>query len=403
MSKMNDTVARIVEIMFQDVKMTEEVAAIRDEVMNNCQERYEDMISRGMSDDDAIAAVIESLKGMEEVIAQYPKKDAVDADEFHPGGDEDDDEVLEGTREYVYYGGSVKEIELTLVSEDVNIELSHDRDVHVTVEGEDPRAIAVSLQGTRLKIERSPNYQRVTQEEHIFKKCTASMEFDDVRVEMDKAASSLEGLGRMLGKLFKNIKVSVSDSAVDSVTIALPDEWFGKMNLMTTSGDIDVDEVYVRELRAVSTSGDLQVNLNEDAPVVHAEIITTSGDIEANLFTEVLNVRSTSGDVEIEGCCRTLNVSTISGDIDVRADVTDCVFKAISGDVDLVFDSDELRSVNGSTISGDVDVTLPDGLGRMGITTHTLSGDVTTHCDTSGFGPTVTGSIHTTSGDIDIR
>ena len=34
--KMNDTVARIVEIMFQDVEMNEETAAIRDEVMDNC-------------------------------------------------------------------------------------------------------------------------------------------------------------------------------------------------------------------------------------------------------------------------------------------------------------------------------------------------------------------------------
>ena len=34
---MNATVARIVEIMFQDTEMSEEVQALRDEVMNNCQ------------------------------------------------------------------------------------------------------------------------------------------------------------------------------------------------------------------------------------------------------------------------------------------------------------------------------------------------------------------------------
>ena len=68
--KMNDTVARIVEIMFQDVEMNEETAAIRDEVMDYCQERYQDLVNSGMTEDDAVAAVIESLKGMEDVLAE---------------------------------------------------------------------------------------------------------------------------------------------------------------------------------------------------------------------------------------------------------------------------------------------------------------------------------------------
>ena len=80
--KMNDTVARIVEIMFQDVEMNEETAAIRDEVMNNCQERYNDLVSSGVSEDDAIAAVIESLKGMEDVLAPYKRRRHHHADTY---------------------------------------------------------------------------------------------------------------------------------------------------------------------------------------------------------------------------------------------------------------------------------------------------------------------------------
>lgn len=67
----NETVERIVNLLFQDVEMTDEVQALYDETMSNCQERYQDMTSRGLSDDDAIAAVVESLKGMEDVISQY--------------------------------------------------------------------------------------------------------------------------------------------------------------------------------------------------------------------------------------------------------------------------------------------------------------------------------------------
>lgn len=52
----NETVERIVNLLFQDVEMTDEVQALYDETMSNCQERYQDMTSRGLSDDDAIAA-----------------------------------------------------------------------------------------------------------------------------------------------------------------------------------------------------------------------------------------------------------------------------------------------------------------------------------------------------------
>jgi ABC-type proline/glycine betaine transport system permease subunit len=70
---MNETVKRIVEILFQDTEMTDEVASIKDEVMNNCQERYADLVARGMTEDEAIGEVVESLKGMEEVIGEFPK------------------------------------------------------------------------------------------------------------------------------------------------------------------------------------------------------------------------------------------------------------------------------------------------------------------------------------------
>ena len=71
---MNTTVARIVEILFQDYELTDELLTIKDEVMSNCQERFQDCVNRGLTEDEAISAVIESLKGMEEVLSAYPKR-----------------------------------------------------------------------------------------------------------------------------------------------------------------------------------------------------------------------------------------------------------------------------------------------------------------------------------------
>ena len=71
---MNATVKRIVELLFQDVERTDEVKALEEEILNNCQDRYEDQIAQGRSEDDAIAAVVDSLKGMEDVLAEYRKR-----------------------------------------------------------------------------------------------------------------------------------------------------------------------------------------------------------------------------------------------------------------------------------------------------------------------------------------
>jgi DUF4097 and DUF4098 domain-containing protein YvlB len=196
------------------------------------------------------------------------------------------------------------------------------------------------------------------------------------------------------------INIGFGDS---EVTIQVPEYAVPHVKLLTTSGDVDVRNVALTDLNVTSTSGDINISLDEDQHLKLVELCTTSGDIEATAVTHEMTIVSTSGDVEVEGYYHNLTVNTISGDIDVRADVKNMTFKAISGDVDLAFKSDEIRDVRGSTISGDIGIDLPDGLGFMEIHTHTRSGDVTTRCHTDGVGPTVTGDVSSMSGDITIR
>ena len=71
---MNQTVKRIVDLLFEDTVENEETKALHEELMNNCQEHYEDLIKRGLTEDEATGEVVDSLKGMKDVIDQYPKK-----------------------------------------------------------------------------------------------------------------------------------------------------------------------------------------------------------------------------------------------------------------------------------------------------------------------------------------
>ena len=400
---MNDTVARIVEIMFQDVEMNEETAAIRDEVMNNCQERYNDLVSSGMAEDDAIAAVIESLKGMEDVLAPYKRKAHRPAEVDAEDGEESREKHL------TFAAHEIHRIDLTLINEDVTLEASDDNDYHVTWDTENSPLLQAYVENGVLKVERRPGEEKAARKERAERHFNVDTS-DFVRTEGGKIEINMDGLDSMFKSIGDSLKtvfnmkggVRVSFGQV-GVTIQVPECAIPHVKLLTTSGDISVQDVALTDLNITSTSGDIDVGLDEDQHLSRVDVRTTSGDIEVSAYADCMMVTSTSGDVEIEGRMDDLTATTISGDIDVRADVVNMTFKAISGDVDLEFDSDELRTVNGSTISGDIEIDLPDGVGVMAINTHTRSGDVTTrhHCD--GVGPTVTGSVSSMSGDITIR
>ena len=399
--KMNDTVARIVEIMFQEVEQNEETAAIRDEIMNNCQERYEDLVSSGIAEDDAIAAVIESLKGMEDVLAPYKKPVQPE-----PHAQEE----LTGERDLTFAAAEIHRLDVCLVIEDIRLEASDDDAFHVLWNSEDNPLTHAYLQDGVLRVERMPGEpERPKQEprnEHFrMDDMSGFVKSEDGKIEinMDGISRAMKSVGEKLKLMFaEGVKINVGKTW-GSVTIQVPENAVPHVKLLTTSGDIDVQDVALADLSVTSTSGDVDIDLDEDQYLGRVEVRTTSGDIEICAYADCMMVTSTSGDVDIEGCTGEVTANTISGDIDVRADVKSATFKAISGDVDLAFESDAIRDVRGSTISGDIDIDLPEGIGVIAIQTQTRSGDVTTRCHTTGVGPTVSGSVSSMSGDITIR
>ena len=397
---MNDTVARIVEIMFQDVEMNEEVSAIRDEVMNNCQERYIDLVNSGMSDDDAIAAVIESLKGMDEVLAPYKRRDQ--AVNNHDGA--------HSQQNAVFAADQVNAIDLHLVNEDVHVERSEDEAYHVVWDADENPLIDTELKNGTLTIKRLPEDERTPRRGDVDAGFDENMsEFvrtgkGRIEINIDGIESAMKSLGNSIRNIFSkgNMNIHFGFEGT-SVTVQVPQNAAPHLRMLTTSGDMDVRQVGLAGLSLVSTSGDIDVDLNEDQHMERIELRTISGDMNVNVFADCMNVSSTSGDVEVEGRVNDLSVSTISGDVDVRADVVNMTFKAVSGDVDMTFDSEEIRQVRGSTISGDIGIELPDGIGNIAISTQTRSGDVKTRRQCIGLGPTVSGGVSSVSGDITIR
>lgn len=465
----NETVERIVNLLFQDVEMTDEVQALYDETMSNCQERYQDMTSRGLSDDDAIAAVVESLKGMEDVISQYPKKAAApekdEASQTDDGwndtakeADEDDERT-----DFAFHPADIKRIEMTMVCDDVHLEESPDNDVHVLfedVEGakasicriedgvlrvcRDPNApkrnrSSFSVSGTfangRLYVkkpngeyfffgdEKSDNQaaqeaeakaKEFQQNAKSFAENMTKLDFSGKTAEADDGrksgsfedmvnsfASTASRFGQELGKLFSNIKPNITVSrSIGDVTLCIPRIFDKPINVLTTSGDIEARDIHVTDLNLTSTSGEISVELF--APLNRGAFTTTSGDIDIEADANDVQISTVSGDVEIHGDYDHLKFASTSGDVELEAKVRQCDFSSVSGDLDLRF-TGALSLINGSTTSGDIDVELPDDTGMNSIDVHSRSGDISMRRSGRMGSRTVTGSIWSVSGDIEIH
>ena len=380
---MNATVARIVEIMFQNTQMSDEVQALKDEVMNNCQERYQDMIARGMDEDEAITAVVDSLKGMEEVIAEYPRKGGYVSDY-----DEDEDEDTE--QDLVFSAQQIKRVSVMLTSDDINFEASDDDYIHVYYDREDMPNLVVAANGSTLNIERD-NKAEVRMEK------TQSMESMDQ--EWNSFSDLMNGIKKMLG----SIKVNCQYGGGGEVTIALPQEYAIAVEIRATSGDVDVDDVNLSEILVETTSGDVSITLDEDKQPQNIRVKGSSGDVDVNASTPRLAINTVSGDVEYNGDCPDITVTTVSGDAQIDGAMQQVNLKSVSGDIGLRVVSDTLKNVNCNTTSGDLSIHLPASLrGQVGVRMQTVSGNQRNRYGESLGAPLAWVNAHSVSGDVTV-
>lgn len=346
---MNATVARIVEIMFQDTVMSDEVQAIKDEVMNNCQERFDDLVQRGMSEDDAIAAVVESLKGMEEVIAEYPRKQVESSAPVNDLGDAD----------HTFAPDAVDRIKISLTSDDIHIERSEDDLIHVIYDPEDFENLKVFLSGRELKIERD-----LTVLDRQSMPDTSSLQADK------KIASFFSGISKAL----ENITIRVSMGGDGDLTVAVPDGYAASLKVNTSSGDVEVDGVEMKDIEIMTISGDIDVETEGALEMIRLK--STSGDIDLFARARELTAETISGDMDIHGSYPTVTLHSTSGDMDVYGKMKYVNVRSISGDIDLNVEDEILAQINSKTTSGDLTVRLPAAMrGAVAVNLNTVSGD----------------------------
>ena len=430
---MNDTITKIVALLFEDLEETDETVALHDEILQNCQERYADLTAGGMTADEATKAVSDSLNGMQEMLADYPRKNArpaapqapvspMEAEETETAHGEEEDDADERTELYT----DVHYTELRLGSADLQVRRSPDETVRLTFH--DPNhVLKARTEGDRLIVERQANGAKPASSRHI--KMDSGFKWNgNLNQLMNSVSKMISGISKELG--------SMGFSSGEEVTLEIPDGLFlqaetssgdallegltlEELSIRTASGDLTLEDVVVeKSLRLVTKSGDarwsgsaVQAEISSASGNLtlenvrvrdHARLASTSGDLTLDGLTvrQHARITSTSGDVRWEGQCPETEISSISGDLTVDGPFPALSLNTVSGDVQLRPDGAFQRIILKSTC-GNVDVELSENV-RPQIRCHTVSGNIDRIPESQPDSASLL-DVNTVSGDITIQ
>ena len=362
---MNKTVEKIVNLLFEDLEETEETRALREEVLDNCQSRFADMTARGLSEDDAISAVIESLRGMEDMLADYPRK----ADAF---------EKIHTVRPE----GLLQRIDLSGV-DSVRIRV---RNMDVTVEEGDAFTLEKDNEEDQLSVTRSGGALVIEQ----VQAATAKTAEEEPETGMGILGSILRSVGRAIVRTVEG---------GGRLTLTVPGA-LRSAEIASASGDVTWDRVRADTLSVATTSGDADVTLPEDFPAASLTVTSASGDLTARGRVRTGSFKTLSGDIDLTVSGETLKASATSGDVDLTGDLDEAELTSVSGDVDWKTRARASREARMKSVSGDVSLCLPADTEAVDLSAKSTSGEVRTSGIRTGSGAPVRVIASSVSGDV---
>ena len=376
---MNQTVKRIVDLLFEDTVENEETRALHEELMNNCQEHYEDLIRRGLTEEEATGEVVDSLKGMKDVIAEYPKKSS--AAQYETGaengtGDGQAEKPAGISRSFTGIDSLVAES----TDQEICVSPSGDGTIHLYCS--DPEGATFEQNGGRLIIKGAKKREK-------FAAPFAMEEGEEV---------TLSGLLNMVGKAIRNVAVSFANGA--AIRIEVPDEGMDTIELNSRSGDINCCCAFARNMTVRSTSGDVGLHPETERTAMNLLVSTVSGEAEVDGSAMKAEVSSMSGDVTVDGVFETLQVKSTSGDAKFSGSVAELTASSVSGDAEITIENTSLRRIDAHSTSGDVEITLPAGLTGVHAECSTVSGEVLSRVSDAGSGAAVQIRAKSVSGDV---
>ena len=388
---MNEKVTQMVALLFKDTAPSEEVRALHDEVLNNCQERYADLVASGLSEEESLAAVMESLKGMEEVLKEYPRKEtAEDAPQ----------EEKKGPSLFNFTPEDIRAIDAQLTSCDMEV-LQSEAGFSMEITGD-----------VRMNLEKDGTL-RLWQEK-VSDSLMKGISWEKSLDSFEHFGDALNQLGQNLSRLFskgldlsgeghRTVQLDLSGKGCRAV-LRLPRGLNPDVSIRTTGGDILWDgPVPGGKFILRSTGGDVTVRTDPDYLLPSVQVSTMSGDAELSLSAEEARISTVSGDIAWEGSAGKLEIQTTSGDAEAEGSFREIGMNSTSGDLNLELTEDRETEILLNSVSGDLSLRLPQGVQEMTASLKSVSGEIVRRGVELTEDARIRVRANTVSGDLRVR
>ena len=387
---MNATICGLIDTLFKDTVDTIETRTMREELLNNCLEHYQDLISRGLSETEAIDAVVESLNGMREIIDEYPKKPEAQKPEPKEEPSEPEKKTApvqeipeeEVPTDRVFSPERIRSIRTNLRSNDITVGLSPDGRIHVRCE--EPKQIICEENGSRLSIRVDSEWKNLNK--------SGNLKPDDV---------SVKGILSFVGKVLSKVATDISTAGAH-VYIDLPETMGDEIDLNSMSGDIEISGCAAPKMTMHSTSGDIEFEAPESARIDSPSASTASGDIDIRADADEASASSISGDVEMEGVFGSVTLKSTSGHTQLNGSAIKVSSHTVSGGNTLDLKNIDVKWIDAASTSGSVDIELPRNIPSVHAEMKSVSGSVRCAFPDSGNRASLQVQAKTVSGNVRI-
>lgn len=449
---MKDKIKSAIMDLFENVPESQEATELQEEMISNAEEKYEDLIQRGFTEEQSYTMVMGSIGDIEELLAELGAQTEEGKNKTKSEYWEKQCEYWKWQGEYFEkqarnlgqqaknfgqqmeqqagdFGQQAKEALNTFLTSGVidNISSSIKQiisDVGINLQSDDGKYKDMEICNERkfatdgiasivMEVESSPidvDVQLTTDPEIFIQELYNKDPKEDqlLQYTVSKKQLKIHYGSNMIGFPRRGIvRVFIPESLAGSLD---------EIKILTASGDIKLEDIGAAKQVYKTMSGDVCGACS----IGDVSIGTLSGDVAFESIEGEVQVKTVSGDVKVQKTVGKTNVSTASGDVKIKECQGDAFFRTASGDVECnLTQAGEKLEV--STASGDVELAIPEGIGVQ-MTLNTASGDIDTFCDcistdenvkyvktgkravgTIGEEPYLKIKVNTASGDIEIN
>ncbi|MCJ7665329.1 MAG: DUF4097 domain-containing protein [Actinobacteria bacterium] len=166
------------------------------------------------------------------------------------------------------------------------------------------------------------------------------------------------------------IGINISRTIMD---IYIPESRLEEFKINIVSGDIKIQQLAAEKISIGSTSGEVIVNNTTSAEIY---IETISGDTKIEqLEAKQIRIGSTSGEIIVNDYTGSIDAGSISGDISLIGGSNNENIDAVTISGEIIVDQDFVSDMNLESKSGDVKVRLPED-SQFYLKIKTVSGDI---------------------------